>query len=89
MLPAMLEIHEDAVEPLKGMGALRITAVETDDGVELQIDDATEPEEGDEVVERDGAAVFLDSMAAEVLADQVLGVARPRRPLPLHVRRQC
>ena len=71
----MLEIHEDAVEPLKGMGtALRITAEETDDGVELQIDDATEPEEGDAVVERDGAQVFLDSVAAEVLADQVLGV---------------
>ena len=71
----MLEIHEDAVEPLKGMGtALRITAQETDDGVELQIDDATEPEDGDEVVERDGAKVFLDSVAAEVLADQVLGV---------------
>ncbi len=70
----MLEIHDDAVEPLKGMGALRITALEADDGVELQIDDATEPEEGDEVVERDGARVFLDSVAAEVLADQVLGV---------------
>ena len=71
----MLEIHKDAVEPLKGMGtALRITAQETDDGVELQIDDATEPLEGDEVIERDGARVFLDSIATEVLADQVLGV---------------
>ena len=70
----MLEIHEDAVEPLKGMGALRITADESDDGVELQIDDATEPLEGDEVVERDGARVFLDAAAAEVLADQILGV---------------
>ena len=71
----MLEIDEDAVEPLKGMGtALRITAQETDDGVELQIDDATEPQEGDEVVERDGARVFLDSTAADVLTDQVLGV---------------
>jgi Fe-S cluster assembly iron-binding protein IscA len=70
----MLEIHEDAVEPLKGMGALRITAQEVDDGVDLQIDDAAEPQEGDAVVERDGAQVFLDSVAAEVLADQVLGV---------------
>ena len=70
----MLESHDDPVAPLKGMGALRITALEADDGVELQIDDATEPEEGDEVVERDGARVFLDSVAAEVLADQVLGV---------------
>ena len=70
----MLEIHDAAVEPLKGMGALRITAQETDDGVALQIDDATEPQLGDEVVERDGAQVFLDSVASEVLADQVLGV---------------
>ena len=70
----MLEIHDDAVEPLKGMGALRITAQETDDGVELQIDDATEPQDGDEVIERDGARVFLDGVASEVLADQVLGV---------------
>jgi Fe-S cluster assembly iron-binding protein IscA len=70
----MLEIDDEAVEPLKGMGALRITAQETDDGVELQIDDATEPQEGDEVVERDGARVFLDDVASEVLADQVLGV---------------
>ena len=70
----MLEIHDDAVEPLKGMGGLRITAKDTGDGIELQIDDATEPNEGDEVVERDGARVFLDTMAAEVLADQVLGV---------------
>ena len=70
----MLEIHEEAVEALKGMGGMRITAAEDDDGVELQIDDATEPHEGDEVVERDGARVFLDPLAAEVLADQVLGV---------------
>jgi Fe-S cluster assembly iron-binding protein IscA len=70
----MLEIHDEAVEPLKGMGGIRITAAEDDDGVELQIDDATEPHEGDEIVERDGARVFLDPLAAEVLADQVLGV---------------
>jgi Fe-S cluster assembly iron-binding protein IscA len=70
----MLEIREDAVDALKGMGAVRITAQETDEGVELQIDDATDPHEGDEVVERDGARVYLDSAAAMILADQVLGV---------------
>ncbi len=70
----MLDIHEDAVDALKGIGALRITAEETEEGVELQIDDATEPHEGDEVVERDGARVFLDSAAAEILGDQILGV---------------
>jgi Fe-S cluster assembly iron-binding protein IscA len=70
----MLEIDDDAVQALSEMGPLRVTAEETDDGVELQIDDATEPHEGDEVVERGGAKVFLDATAAEVLSDQVLGV---------------
>jgi iron-sulfur cluster assembly protein len=70
----MLLIADGAVEALTEMGSLRITAEETDDGVELQIEEATEPSSGDETVERDGARVYLDSLAAEVLADQVLGV---------------
>jgi iron-sulfur cluster assembly protein len=70
----MLQIDDDAVEALTQIGPLRISAETTDDGVEIQIDDATEPHEGDEVVEREGARVFLDALAAEVLADQVLGV---------------
>jgi Fe-S cluster assembly iron-binding protein IscA len=70
----MLQIADDAVEALAQTGSLRVTAAETEDGVELQIDEATEPHEGDEIIERDGARVFLDTMASEVLADQVLGV---------------
>jgi Fe-S cluster assembly iron-binding protein IscA len=70
----MLQIDDEAVEALTQIGALRITAEETDEGIELQIDEATEPQAGDEVVEREGARVFLDGAAAEVLADQVLGV---------------
>ena len=70
----MLAIDDAAVQPLTEMGALRITAEETEDGVELQIEEATAPSDGDEVVERDGARVYLDSLAAEVLDDQVLGV---------------
>jgi Fe-S cluster assembly iron-binding protein IscA len=70
----MLELSEDAVGALREMGPLRVTAEETDDGVELQIDDAEEPQEGDEVVERDGARVFLAPSAVGVLADQILGV---------------
>jgi Fe-S cluster assembly iron-binding protein IscA len=70
----MLQIADGAVEALTEMGPLRVTAEETEDGMELQLDDATEPQEGDEVVERDGARVFLDSAAAEALADQVLSV---------------
>jgi Fe-S cluster assembly iron-binding protein IscA len=70
----MLQIDDDAVTALREMGALRITAVELGDEVEIQIDDAQGPEEGDETVERDGASVYLDALAAEVLHDQVLGV---------------
>ena len=70
----MLQLDENAVEALNQIGALRITAEETDEGVEIQIDEASTPKEGDEVVERDGARVFLDPAAADVLADQILGV---------------
>ncbi len=70
----MLEIAEDAVDALAGMGALRITATEVDGEVEVAIEDATEPAEGDETVERGDAIVYLDPLAATVLADQILGV---------------
>jgi Fe-S cluster assembly iron-binding protein IscA len=71
----MLEISAEAVEALKEMGPLRITADQTgDDEIELSIENATEPTEGDDVVERDGARVFLDATAADALSDQVLGV---------------
>jgi len=70
----MLQIAQDAVEALAELGAIRISAEEVDGEVEVSLDEADGPEEGDEVVERDGARVFLDATAAEVLADQVLGV---------------
>jgi Fe-S cluster assembly iron-binding protein IscA len=70
----MLQIDDEAVDALTQMGGLRITAAETDDGVELQIDEASAPRDGDETVERGEARVYLDATAAEVLADQVLGV---------------
>ena len=70
----MLEISRDAVEALKDMGPLRITAEEQGDELELSIENATEPAEGEIVVEQDGARVFLDAAAAEALDDQVLGV---------------
>ena len=70
----MLQIDEDAVEAVAGMGGLRITAEETDEGVELQIDEAASPREGDAMVERGAARVYLDRAAADVLAHQVLGV---------------
>jgi Fe-S cluster assembly iron-binding protein IscA len=70
----MLEIDDAAVDALRQMGALRITAEEVDGEVELSIDEAEAPSEGDEVVERDGVSVYLDAAATEALADQVIGV---------------
>jgi Fe-S cluster assembly iron-binding protein IscA len=70
----MLQIADDAVEALREMGALRITGEEVDGELELSIEDAKEPLDGDEVVERDGARVFLDTLSSEALADQVLGI---------------
>jgi hypothetical protein len=70
----MLQIADDSVDALRELGGLRITAEEVDGEVELSIFDATEPEAGDQTVERDGAKVFLDAGAAGALADQVLGI---------------
>jgi Fe-S cluster assembly iron-binding protein IscA len=70
----MLEISRDAVEALKDMGPLRITAEEQGEELELSIENATEAADGDVVVEQDGAQVFLDAAAADALSDQVLGV---------------
>jgi len=52
----------------------KLTAEEVDGDVEISIDEAAEPSEGDEVIEHGEARVFLDPAAAEVLDDQVLGV---------------
>jgi iron-sulfur cluster assembly protein len=70
----MLQIDDDAVEALSQIGGLRISAEETDEGVELQIDEASAPQDGDEVVEREGARVYLAPSAVGVLSDQILGV---------------
>jgi Fe-S cluster assembly iron-binding protein IscA len=70
----MLVIAEDAVDALAGLGAIRISGEASDGEVELSIEDATDPSEGDEVVERGAARVFLDPVAAEALTDQVIGV---------------
>jgi Fe-S cluster assembly iron-binding protein IscA len=70
----MLQISDEAVEALRQIGDVRIRGVAADGEVELEIEDATEPVEGDQVVERDDVKVFLDPVAAEALDDQVLGI---------------
>jgi iron-sulfur cluster assembly protein len=78
----MLSLTEQAKEVIKGIveevgpeAGLRITASGDGNGdTALDFDLAPAPGEGDEVVEDDGAKVFLDPAAAEVLADKTLDV---------------
>jgi iron-sulfur cluster assembly protein len=69
-----LTIDDDAVAALEQIGTIRITAEDVDGEAEISIDEATEPADGDDVIESGGAKVFLAPSAAEVLADQILGV---------------
>ena len=70
----MLKINDEAVDALKELGPLRIRGIEDGEEVELEIEEASEPSDGDQVVERDGVRIFLDPGAATALGDQVIGV---------------
>jgi Fe-S cluster assembly iron-binding protein IscA len=70
----MLQIDDEAVAALAQIGTIRITADEVDGEVEISIDEASEPSEGDEVIELGEVRVFLEPAAADVLGDQILGV---------------
>jgi iron-sulfur cluster assembly protein len=74
----MLELADNAVDEIKelaGDGGLRFVGRSGDDG-DTYFDPslADGPEEGDAVVERSGARVFLDAIAAEKLDDQILEI---------------
>jgi iron-sulfur cluster assembly protein len=71
----MLQIAEDALDALREIGAIRIRGVEAgEDEIELEIEEADEPQMDDQLVERDGVRVYLDPVAANALEDQILGV---------------
>jgi Fe-S cluster assembly iron-binding protein IscA len=80
----MLALTDQAREVIKGIveegelgpaGGLRITAANESNGdTALEFELAKSPLDGDEVLQEDGAAVFLDPVAAEVLADKTLDV---------------
>jgi Fe-S cluster assembly iron-binding protein IscA len=71
----MLELSDGAVEALRDIGTLRLVAEDMGDGeLEIDIQQADAPEDGDAVVEHGDVRVFLDAAAAEALADQVLEV---------------
>jgi iron-sulfur cluster assembly protein len=77
IIDSMLQLSDDAVTAileLAGEGGLRFSGHESDGEVELEIEPADGPQDGDETVERGGARVFLDAVAVEALDDQVLDV---------------
>ena len=74
----MLELADSAVKEIKdlaGDGGLRFVGKAGEEG-SFQFDPslADDPEGGDQVVERGGARVFLDALAAEKLTDQILEI---------------
>jgi len=75
---AMLELSDDAAREIKeltGTSGLRFVAQELADGsTSFDPSIVEEPAEGDVVVERAGARVFLDPAAAEKLADVILEI---------------
>ena len=77
----MLTLTENASTVVKGIAdqipeanGLRITSLPTDEAQPPSFDvaPATDAEPGDEVVEADGATVYLDGGAAQELDDKVL-----------------
>jgi Fe-S cluster assembly iron-binding protein IscA len=77
-----------AEEAPEGSG-LRIAAEPAEGGdAALSLELTTEPAEGDEVVEEDGARVFLDPMAATLLDDKVLDATEHEDHVHLTVQEQ-
>ena len=77
----MLVLTEQAKDVIKGIveevgpdGGLRITASGNNGDTALDFDMAPAPGPGDEIVDDDGAKVFLDEAAAAVLADKTLDI---------------
>lgn len=79
----MLALTEQAKQVIRNIveeevgpeGGLRIRSAGEENGdTALEFDLAPAPGEGDEVIESDGAKIFLDPAAAEVLADKTLDV---------------
>jgi iron-sulfur cluster assembly protein len=76
LTPTAAEVVRTLVEqsPDPESGGLRIAAAsdDTGDGVELELSLVGEPEALDETVEQEGATVYLDPGAAELLDDKLL-----------------
>jgi iron-sulfur cluster assembly protein len=75
LTPTAAEVVRTLVEQSTApdSGGLRIAAgEETGEGIALELSLVEEPEPADERVEQEGATVFLDAGAAELLDDKLL-----------------
>jgi len=75
LTPTAAEVVRSLVEQSEApdSGGLRIAASDTSvEGVELELSLVGEPEALDETVEQEGATVYLDPGAAELLDDKLL-----------------
>jgi iron-sulfur cluster assembly protein len=75
LTPTAAEVVRTLVEqsPAPASGGLRIAAgAESGEGVPLEISIVDEPDPSDERVEQEGATVYLDANAAELLDDKLL-----------------
>jgi iron-sulfur cluster assembly protein len=75
LTPAAAEVVRNLVEqsPAPESGGLRIAAGDdSGEGVPLELSLVVEPEALDETVEQEGATVYLDPGAAELLDDKLL-----------------
>jgi iron-sulfur cluster assembly protein len=92
----MLSITTDAAEIIRelmdaGAGGLRIStgpATSNGHGPALVLDLAPEPRSEDEVVDADGAQVFVEPAAAAALENKVLDAHTPGEQLEFAVRDQ-
>ena len=75
LTPTAAEVVRTLVEqsPAPDSGGLRIAAgEETGSGIPLELSLVDEPEPADERVEQEGATVYLDAGAAQLLEDKLL-----------------
>jgi iron-sulfur cluster assembly protein len=75
LTPTAAEVVRTLVEQstTPDSGGLRIAAAESEvEGIELELSLVEEPEALDETVEQEGATVYLDPGAAELLDDKLL-----------------
>jgi Fe-S cluster assembly iron-binding protein IscA len=93
----LLALTENAVEAVKEIvsaseaapetGGLRMAAESAGARTNLQLSVVELPAEDDEVIEEEGARLFLDEEAAQLLDDKVLDASMDGRPGRLHARR--